>query len=258
MSPRWRPGRQRYSDFFRRAFGTEVGPETLDAVMPVAVVEDTGTRDMFGAQIEVQTNSVPHNRPALVALWPGDREVVVHGVYPRLIPPIPNSNNQLMCWAFSPPAAYRFLRFNAVAAIGPGFGAIYGRDVDPTLRQSTSLIVGGNPGVALDGGQTIAEGASGHPVVPTGGGPIVLRGPEYWTYMNGLNTQTQSPWPKVNLLAGPVRLRRFDPLCVITANPTLTGALYTYTDQVNLQVNFLWSEIDPAYDRTRNGFIGSV
>ncbi len=266
MAVRWRRGRQRFSDVWRRNFGTELGADMLDGVLPTYRVHDTGTRDVFGATIEHLTNpfiGLGTARPAIVTLWAGSLECLVWNVSVRQVGQ-ELFNRPLLAWVFTPPQSYRFAAVNGVVLAGPGFGAIFDRGIDFSLRQSQAVILAGNPFVLADVGVLTpalnpSESSTGHPVVQTGGGPVILRGPSVEIFHPNLLNAASHEWGPaqgINLLPGPVRLRRFDAISVITAHPTLITARVPYIAQAALAANFVWSEIPPAYEPTRQGFVG--
>jgi hypothetical protein len=169
---------------------------------------------------------------------------------------VPLSGGVMRCWAFTPPAAYRFAFRNGVQLAGPGLGTQFDSPIDAQIRQSNSIILGGNPWVSADDPPfpgLNGEGITGHPVVQTGVGPVVLRGPEA-----DLRDAGGASGPGLRrthrLLTGPIRLRRFDALCVITEQPTLFTS-YQWT----LFASFVWSELRlPAFPPTRSDFVGAV
>lgn len=247
-------GRQPFTEHWLRNTGSQFGHVIIDQVVPVQVLEDDGLGDLFGAELEAnQTNQTPA-RPYVVTLWAGARECIVWSVKVNFRRQIPQNAANNAAYMFTPPSGYRFLFLNGTQLAGPGLGTRFGTALDLVLRQSQAVIVAGNPWMPADDPpfppQSGEGGTTGHPQVLTGVGNVTLRGPQ----VNQSDTFTIYKSFDEELVVRPLRLRRFDPLCVISLNPTLlTGGLST------MRVGFQWSElVQPAFEPTRPGFVGAL
>lgn len=247
-------GRQPFEEHWLRNTGTERDVQLADTVVPVQVLPDDGETDTFAASIDIASTAIPA-RPAVATLWAGNRECIVRSVGVSMAGIAPQAGGVMRAWAFTAPRFYRFAFANGVQLAGPGLGTVYKSPIHDRIRQSQALIVGGNPWVPADDPPfpaLIGESATGHPVVVTTLGPIALRG-SMIDMRDGVGISGPGTLRTHDLLHGPLRLRRFDALCVVTEQPTL-GSTY----QVRLTANFVWSEIAvPAFAPTRAGFFGA-
>jgi len=268
--PSWKRTRQRFGETWLRNFGTDVGSELLTGVLPVLPVVPDGAGDTFSVSA-LRSLVGGGGRPATITLWAGDKECILHQVYVRVDSGLPTVG-AMAAMAYTPPLDFRFARFNLAQSVGPALGTIHGRgELDDRHRQSNAIIVHGNPGIATDPAPftqsespafPLGAGATGHPLVQTALGSILLIGPIVTQRITSTLAGGWQTTPQRNLLVGPIRLRRFDPLTVTTLDPTL-GTLHGFPITYNnvnawLEVTFVWSELAaPAYPRARNGFVGA-